>query len=223
MILPFVKVYCFLLILIGVSISGCKNPAPKPPPSENRITPYIDTLTISDQKLVVHLGERDLPKMVYPLNKRRTLNGYAVEFEEDGKLMSVSHWKDGTQEGSTYVLEEEHITHQLFNQGRLVYEADYQEQRKMGNRLYPILVEEFFFEDKYYAKIRFPILYEGRFTIEVNGYQAIISPLPEQTFQLVINDALDLTEYHLELVYQPATRDTLHSAKYNFRHVVYGE
>ena len=220
MILPFVKIYRFLLILIGVSIGGCEKPVVK---SEDRPTLSVDTLIFADQKLLVQPGQKGMPKMVGPLNESGILNGYVVEFEEDGKLMSVSHWKDGTQEGNTYVIGKEQTTHQLFNQGRLVYEADYQEQQKINNKLYPILVEEFFFEDKYYAKIRFPVLYEGRFTIEVNGYQAIISPLPEQTIQLVINDALDLTGYHLKLTYQPAAQDTLLGAKYRYKHVVYGE
>lgn len=220
LILPFVKVYCFILTLIGVSIGGCKNPAPK---SEGRTSSFADTLILADRKLLIQMGKKGMPKMVVPLNKKETLDGYAVAFKEDGGLLTIAHWEDGTQEGSTYVIGEEQTTHQLFNQGRLVYEVSYQAQQKKSNRLYPIFLEEFFFEDKYYAKIRFPILYKGCFTIEVNGYQAIISPLPEQTFQLVINDALDLTEYHLELTYQPATQDTLQSAKYNFRHVVYGE
>lgn len=84
-------------------------------------------------------------------------------------------------------------------------------------------MEEFFFEDKYYAKLRFPLAYSGQLTLQVKNYQAVISPLPDQTFQVVINDALDLTEYHLLLTYQPAVQDSLGAAEYGFSHVVYGE
>lgn len=212
-----------LLILLGLGVFACKNPAPTPPASLHEALPPIDTLILSDQKVVIHLGQNGLPTMVYPLDEKRILNGTAVEFREHGGLLSVSHWKDGRKEGSAWVIEQEQIIHQLFCRGKLIYEADYLERAKFGNKLYPTVVEEFFFEDKYYSKIRFPLSYAGKFKLNVLGYQSVISPLPDQTFQLVINDALDLTEYNLELTYQPAVQDTLLGVSYTYKHVVYEE
>lgn len=65
--------------------------------------------------------------------------------------------------------------------------------------------------------------YTGKFKLDVLGYQSVISPLPDQTFQLVINDALDLTEYNLELTYQPGVQDSLLGVSYTYKHVVYEE
>lgn len=189
----------------------------------DEVTLSVDTLVLSGQKVVVHQGEKGLPKTVYLLDVEGFQIGYAVQYKADGGLLSISHWKNGLQDGHTFVLEEKQKTHQLFEQGKLVYEAAYQEQSKIGNRLYPSVVEEFFFEDKYYAKIRFSLRYAGHLGIKVQDYQFVVTPLPEQTFQLVINDALDLMEYNLELTYQPAAEDTLHDASYTFKHVVYEE
>lgn len=161
--------------------------------------------------------------MVCLLDEKKAQNGLAVEYQENGGLLAISQWKKGLQEGDTFIFSEGQKTHQFFEQGKVIYDAIYQEHQKISNRLYPAVVEEFFFEDKYYAKIRFPLPYSGKLDIYVDGYQAVISPLPEQTFQLVINDALDLTEYSLELAYQPVAQDTLLGAKYSYKHIVYGE
>ena len=211
-----------LLIFFAWIIAGCNRPVPSLMPVDE-VTLSVDTLVLSGQKVVVHQGEKGLPKTVYLLDVEGFQIGYAVQYKADGGLLSISHWKNGLQDGHTFVLEEKQKTHQLFEQGKLVYEAAYQEQSKIGNRLYPSVVEEFFFEDKYYAKIRFSLRYAGHLGIKVQDYQFVVTPLPEQTFQLVINDALDLMEYNLELTYQPAAEDTLHDASYTFKHVVYEE
>jgi hypothetical protein len=212
-----------LLIFMGLGTTACKNPAPTPPVYLHEALPPIDTLILSDQKVVIHLGQNGLPTMIYPLDEKQILNGTAVEFRENGGLLSVSHWKDGMKEGSAWAIGEEQIIHQLFCRGKLIYEANYLEREKFGNKLYPTVVEEFFFEDKYYSKIRFPMPYPGKVKLDVLGYQSVISPLPDQTFQLVINDALDLTEYNLELTYQPAVQDSILGVSYTYKHVVYEE
>lgn len=212
-----------LLVLSTWTIVGCNNPAADSPIPMDEVVVLADTLLLSGQKVVVHQGENGLPKMVYALDEKEAQSGYAFEYKVNGELLSISRWEQGLQEGDTFILGDGQKTHQLFEQGKIVYEADYQEQQKIGNRLYPTLVEEFFFEDKYYAKIRFPLPYSGGLDIYVDGSQAVISPLPDQTFQLVINDALDLADYNLELTYQPAVQDTLLGTKYPYKHVVYGE
>ena len=51
--------------------------------------------------------------------------------------------------------------------------------------------------------------------------EVTVSDLGDHTFQLVINDALDLNEYQLELSYQPAVRDTLAAFSYVYPHIIY--
>src|SRR5690606_15215246 len=114
-------------------------------------------------------------------------------------------------------------THQLFDAGKLVYEGEYVNQVKKEDKLYPWVIEEFLFEDKYYAKIRFPYTFQGNMKVEVKGYQAVITSLPDQTFQLVINDALDLNGFDLLLSYHAAAQDTLLDTKYTHKHHIYGD
>jgi hypothetical protein len=211
-----------LLILFAWTTARCYNPAADSP-LPMKVMPSVDTLRLAGQKVVVHQGEGGLPKMVYLLDEKEAQDGVAVEYQENGGLLAISQWKKGLQEGDTFIFSEGQKTHQFFELGKIIYEATYQEQQKVSNRLYPTVVEEFFFEDKYYAKIRFPLPCSGELDIDVDGYQAVINPLPDQTFQLVINDALDLTEYSLKLAYQPAAQDTLLHAKYSYKHIVYGE
>jgi hypothetical protein len=216
------KDYSLLLLVFFVwTIAGCNRPVPSPIPVDE-IVPSVDTLVLSGQKVVVHQGEKGLPKTIYLLDEKGQQTGYAVQYGQNGGLSSISHWEKGLKEGNSFVLEEAQKTHRLFERGKLVYEADYHKQSKIDNRLYPNIIEEFLFEDKYYTKVKFPLPYAGHLAITVQDYQFVVTPLPEQTFQLVINDALDLTEYNLELTYQPAARDTLLAAKYRYKHVVYG-
>src|SRR5690606_33512489 len=192
-----VKDYGLLfLILSAWTIAGCDNPAPDSPIPMDEVMLSAETLLLSGQKAVVHLGESVLPKRVHALDEKEVQSSYAFEYKVNGALLSISHWKQGRQDGDAFIFREGQKSHYLFERGKIIYKADYQEQQKIGNRLYPAVVEEFFFEDKYYAKIRFPLPYAGQLDIHVDGYQAVISPLPDQTFQLVINDALDLTEYN---------------------------
>ena len=212
-----------LLILFAWIAAGCDNPAPDSPLPIDKAIPPADTLLLSKQKVVVHQGEKGLPKMVYLLDEKQEKNGLTVEFQDNGGLLSISRWKNGLQEGDTFVYEKEQKTHQFFEQGKMIYDAIYLEHQKISNKLYPTVVEEFFFEDKYYAKIKFPIPYTGELDIKVTNYQSVVVPFPDQTYQLVINDALDLAEYYLELAYQPTAQDTLLGGKYTHKHIVYGK
>lgn len=218
------KGYSFLfLIILWWNLTGCKNPASETPASINKTRGPVDTLILAEQRLVVHWGKTDLPAKIYPLNEEELMNGYAIEFKEDGRIYSVSGWENGVQQGSTYIIDVRQIIHKIFDSGSIVYEEKYLGDTKDYTRLYPQVVEEFFFEDKYYAKIRFPLPYAGELKLQVEGYQAVIGRLPDQTFQLVINDALDLTGYDLELTYQPAVQDSLLGGEYGFKHVVYAD
>jgi len=113
-------------------------------------------------------------------------------------------------------------SHQLFREGVKFYEGLYQGGEKHLNKLYPHFLEEFFFEDKYYAKVRFPLEYPGQLEVGIkNRGNFTIGDLGDNTFQLVINDALDLNGYELELNYQPAVLDTLVSSLYSYPHIIY--
>lgn len=185
--------------------------------------PSEDTLLVSGQRLVLIKGEKGLPKAIYHINKKGLRYGYAMAYNAAGELLSISNYQEGLQEENTFVFDKDKYLHQIFSRGTIIYEGEYHDQQKIADRLYPEMVEEFFFEDKYYAKIHFPISYAGDLDIKVTDYQAVVVPFPEQTFQLVINDALDLTAYQLELTYEPAAQDTLLGTKYSYKHIVYGE
>lgn len=213
--------FLFLILLLG-NFTGCKNPAPKATIANKEGTGRTDTLTLSGKDLVIHWGKNGLPEKVSPLDKGGLQDGYTMEYGGEGALWTISQWENGKQDGNTFVFDQGKVTtHQLFDTGKLIYQGKYENRIKADNQLYPQFVEEFFFEDKYYAKIRFPLAYKGQLKVQVIGYQAIISPLPDQTFQLVINDALDLNGYDLKLTYHSAAQDTLVGSEYTFTHIVY--
>lgn len=217
------RAYRFLfLILLGWHLARCENAPPDDPVAHEALS-ATDTLLLSAQRLVVTKGEKGLPEMIFHINQKGVPNGYAIAYDGVGKLLSIADYREGLQEGSAFVFDKDKYLHRIFSQGSLIYESEYQDNQKTANRFYPQMVEEFFFEDKYYAKIKFPVPYPGDLDIQVKGYQAVVVPFPEQTFQLVINDALDLAEYNLKLAYQPAPQDTLLRAEYTYKHVVYKE
>ena len=209
-------------ILLGWSLARCDNASPDAT-MIIEVGPSTDTLLLSGQRLVLTKGEKGLPEMIYHINKKGLRYGYAMAYNAAGELLSISNYQEGLQDGSTFVFDEDKYLHRIFSQGTIIYESEYQDHQKIADRLYPQVVEEFFFEDKYYAKIKFPISYAGDLEIKVTEYQVVVVPFPDQTYQLVINDALDLADYNLELTYQPAVQDTLLGTKYPYKHVVYGE
>ncbi len=213
--------FILLTILFG-TLLGCKNPASNASKPLKEVAKNADTLQLSGKRLIIDWGENGLPLNIKPLDDERLQNGYAFHYEENGALSAVSQWKKGMQDGNAFVFEAGILkAHQIFDAGNLIYEGEYDNKAKKANQLYPKFVEEFFFEDKYYAKIRFPIAFQGELSVQVIGYQAVVTLLPDQTFQLVINDALDLNKYDLRLKYQPAAQDTLVGSEYMFRHIVY--
>lgn len=114
------------------------------------------------------------------------------------------------------------VSHQIFRAGVKVYEGFYKGDEKHLNKLYPHFLEEFFFEDKYYAKVKFLLDHAGQMDVRVNNLgNPVIEYLGDNTFQLVINDALDLNGYEFELNYLSAVGDTLVSSSYSYPHIIY--
>lgn len=150
--------------------------------------------------------------------------GYAFGYTQNGELERLSQWIEGTLEGEMNLLEQGLLkSKQIFLSGHLAYKEDYLEGVKVENQLYPTILEGFLFEDKYYAKIKFPINYKGNLKMMVKDYQAVVRPLDHQTFQLVINDALDLSSYTLILSYHPAEQDSLVRSDYLYTQVVFAD
>lgn len=213
--------FLFLIILFGILIN-CKNPASNASIPVKEVAKEADTLQLSGKSLIIAWGENGLPLSIIPLDDGKSPHGYAIHYAENGTLSTISQWKKGMRDGNAFVFEEGNVeTHQLFDAGELIYQGKYEEKVKKNNELYPQFVEEFFFEDKYYAKIRFTFAYRGEIKVQVQGYQAEISPLPDRTFQLVVNDALDLDAFDLNLTYQPGAQDTLVGSEYTITHIVY--
>lgn len=156
--------------------------------------------------------------------------GRELIFFPSGKIAGIYPYQNGRSHGDVLLFENftslEGIkslrSHQLFREGIKIYEGLYHETEKHRNKLYPHFVEEFFFEDKYYAKVKFLLDYAGQMEVRVKiRGNPVIEYLGDNTFQLVINDALDLNGYELELSYQPAVRDTLVAFSYVYPHIIY--
>ena len=156
--------------------------------------------------------------------------GKELQFSPQGQLEGIYVYQNGRLHGNILVFENStptenngHLSsHQLFRGGIKVYEGFYQKGDKHLNKLYPHFLEEFFFEDKYYAKVNFFLDYPGQMEVGVkNRGNPIIKDLGDNTFQLVINDALDLNEYELELNYKPTAEDTLVAFSYVYPHIIY--
>ena len=156
--------------------------------------------------------------------------GRELIFSPSGHLQAKNFYQNGQLDGDVLLFENSPSkenngglsSHQLFRDGVKIYEGFYQGDIKEHNKLYPYFLEEFFFEDKYYAKVRFLLNYPGQVEVQVKGQgHPVIEYLGDNTFQLVINDALDLNKYKLELSYQQAVRDTLIAFSYVYPHIIY--
>lgn len=204
-------------------------------------------IEIDNGSLICYLYDTRLPKEIYHLNADRLKVGSSFTYYKNGSLFQISTWENGEKEGNEWVyspvgdltakhqykkgllngnaftyLNQTLRSHQYRKDGKLLYEASYKEGEKYSNKLYPVFVEEFFFEDKYYAKIRFPLAYRGQLQTQVKDKGSpFINPLEDNTIQLVINDALDLNAYELEFTYHPAPQDTLVSSTYRIEHAIY--
>lgn len=110
---------------------------------------------------------------------------------------------------------------QKFIGGKLVYEATYDSGKKVTDRLIPLIQDAFLSEDKFYLKIHFPIPYPGEMQIDLEGHHDYaLTTIDSQTYQLMVNDALDLDRINLVFDYFPAERDTLLSASYTHQFVI---
>lgn len=219
------KFISFLLsIVVFVFTQGCKSPSAKDTSPPDNGEELIETINLGEKKLLIEYGENRIPQNISPLDADLLKEGYAFEYRNNGELKKISHWKKGVRQGATWVFEQGVVqSHLIFDRGELVYRGDYSNQVKVENQLYPHFMEEFFFEDKYYAKISFPTAYQGQLQVAIKDFPAVISPLPQQTFQLVINDALDLSKYTLSVCYHPVTQDTLVKSEYLYTHVVFSD
>ncbi|HLT08437.1 MAG TPA: hypothetical protein VK014_12980 [Cyclobacteriaceae bacterium] len=218
-----VKILSYLSLIFGFLSGGCTTSTEPVTTNKEEATSSRDTLILSEYTIMIQWGESGLPKTITPLDKQQSPSGYKIQYRNNGALLSVSEWKNGVQDGLTWVLNEQLITQQQFIRDVLTYEAVYVGQQKIADRLYPKIIEEFFFEDKYYAKLQFPFPFAGQIQISVDDHQSVVNPLPEQIYQLVVNDALDLSEYHYQLRYLPASEDTLLNSSFRLSHTIYGK
>lgn len=238
--------YLLFIFLISVIHTGCKKPSTEEELLAKDKELSIETKT-NDGLLVCQLYDTYLPKEIYHLNADRLKVGISFTYYKNGSLFQISTWEQGKKEGKEWVyspvghltatlqyktglldgnsftyLDQNLQSQQFRKEGKLLYEASYKEGEKYSNKLYPVFVEEFFFEDKYYAKIRFPLAYRGQLQTQVKDQGSpFINQLEGNTFQLVINNALDLNAYELEFTYHPAPQDTLVSSTYNVEHAIY--
>lgn len=238
--------YLLLILLLSFINTGCKKPSTEEPVvTEDK--ELIIKSKIEDGLLVGQLYDTHLPKEIYHLDSQQLKVGFSFTYYKNGSLFQISTWEKGVKEGSEWVysplggltaiqqykkgladgnaftyLDKTLKSHQYRKEGKLLYEAFYKGGEKYSNKLYPVFVEEFFFEDKYYTKIKFPLAYPGQLQIKVKDKGSpFINQMEDNTFQLVINDALDLNAYKLEFTYHPAQQDTLVNSTYSIEHTIY--
>lgn len=228
-------------LLLVIFMSGCQEPNKKEE-MENIIQNQI-----KGGMLLRQFYSNHVPKLVYQINDQGLKEGYSFSYQKDGALATITSWKNGQKSGEEIIFypsgEVEEINsyqkgklegnshhykngfltaHHIYRQGKKWYEGIYTGQEKYMDKLYPQIIEEFFFEDKYYAKIRFPMSHKGQINLKVKeSGTPVIQQLDKGTFQVVINDALDLDKFKLELEYLPAPSDTLVPTQYSYTHQIY--
>lgn len=238
--------YLLLVLLLSVVHTGCNKSSTEESVLAEGKELNIET-KINNGLLVCQLYDTNLPKEIYHLNPHRLKVGFSFTYFKTGSLFQISTWEQGEKEGKEWVyspgghltathqyktglingnsftyLEQTLQSQQFRKDGKLLYEASYKEGEKYSNKLYPVFIEEFFFEDKYYAKIKFPLAYRGLLQTKIKGQGSpFINQLEDNTFQLVINNALDLNAYELQFTYHPAQQDTLVSSTYSIKHAIY--
>jgi hypothetical protein len=233
-------------MLITLQI-GCKKPSEEELSIVKKEGDFWVYTTVPDGQLVSVFYQTHSPKEIFLLNHQQMREGYGYQYHKNGVLKNKSWWENGKKEGeeliydSTGILEGKYQyhegkqdgpifryengilkSHQIKKSGKLLYEGLYKGPEKYLNKLCPFYIEEFFFEDKYYAKLMFPFDYLGQMEIQAKGTTVEnIEQLKDNTFQLVINDALDLTDYELRLSYYPAPSDTLVHSTYIYKHRIF--
>ncbi|WP_375584436.1 hypothetical protein [Cyclobacterium xiamenense] len=106
--------------------------------------------------------------------------------------------------------------------GNLFYESTRVRNKRIHNKFYPKIQDAFLFEDKFYLKASFPLKYGGEIQFDFPEYpDYTLTRIGEQSFQVVINDALDLDRVIFSLDYLPAEEDSLVPTHYRFTHVVF--
>jgi hypothetical protein len=236
---PLKNPFKFLLLILFVS--GCKEP------NKQEEKEMIFQTKTADGMVVSRFYPNQVPKDIYQINDQGRKEGFSFYYNKDGALRTITFWKNGIKNGEeisfdplggikektsyTNGLREGNslrykngilTSHQINREGKTWYTGMYSGPEKYLNKLYPHFIEEFFFEDKYYAKIRFPLDHAGQMTVRVKDWGTpVIEQLDNATFQLVINDALDLDGFVLDLEYQPAPSDTLVHSRYLYKHDIY--
>src|SRR5690606_5610369 len=178
--------YLLLPLLLSFIHTGCKKPS-----GEEPLVPEVKKLNIKipidEGLLIAQLYDTHLPKEIYHLDFQQLKVGYSFTYHKNGALFHIATWKKGKKEGKEWIFSstgqlegifQYHLgllngnillykggalkSHQFAKKGKLLYEGFYKGKEKYYNKIYPLFVEEFFFEDKYYAKLKFPIEYPGQ-------------------------------------------------------------
>jgi len=151
-----------------------------------------------EQEHTTQESKSDL-KIPTPEEPKPQVEGNSIQVDESGNL----------------------ISHTVVEEGRPVYRATYKDQQKISNQLLPWIQDSFLFEDKYYLKVYFPFPYRGKITIELeNDPEYVLTTVEDQTYQLVINHALDLNRVDFNFHYSPAAADTLVESTFSYRYVI---
>lgn len=141
------------------------------------------------------------------------------------KEIIIQQSKPSPNQNGWVVVQHGDSTRQKYLEDRTtLFESLLVSRERINNKFYPQIQDAFLFEDKFYLKARFPLDYSGEIEFTFPEYpDYVLTKIGEQTFQAVINDALDLNRVVFDLHYRPSEKDSLVPTDYSFTHVVFGE
>ena len=125
-------------------------------------------------------------------------------------------------EGFHNIVKGDSIVQRLFLNEKLHYESLILDGKRVYNHIYPKISDSFLFEDKYYLKISYPIPFSG--TIETTIPDCpdyVLTDLDNDILQIVIYNALDLSNIDLKFNYSPSKKDSLVSSEYLLNYVIF--
>ncbi|MFC4874121.1 hypothetical protein [Negadavirga shengliensis] len=145
--------------------------------------------------------------------------------QNDGSLATKEtspSLKKTEKEGFYSEKDGESIVQMIYAENNCYYESTISEGVRINNFFYPKIQDAFLFEDKFYLKVSFPVDHAGKVAFSLPRIRDYVKTAIEpEKHQVVINDALDLSQIEFELTYHPAEGDTLVKTEYSFMYVIF--
>lgn len=177
--------------------------------------------------------EKKLSRVVFPLFLLCWIGNVGCKPKKEEKASGISATEEiiirenqpSTDRSSWVSVQAGDSTRQKHLENGISYfESLLVKEKRIYNKFYPKIQDAFLFEDKFYLKAQFSLRYSGELKFSLPEYpDYVLTKIGEQTYQVVINDALDLNRVVFELHYLPSEEDSLVRTDYSFTHVVFQE